>query len=124
MSCALISSTSAGGPQSFFLSCTYQGYYRHLSNTHHDLSYICSRIFLHDPPGEDNALALHPSAPAALREEERKLAEAEPEINSWVCLGAIIITIAFMAVTAEFLVESIESVREEGTITEECVRPH
>lgn len=46
----------------------------------------------------------------------------EPEANSWVCLGAIIITIAIMAVTAEFLVESVESVREEGTITEECVQ--
>jgi len=81
--------------------------------------YICSRIFLHDPPGEDNALHLHPTAPEALKEEERKLAEAEPEANSWVCLGAIVITIALMAVTAEFLVESIESVREEGTINEE-----
>jgi len=85
-------------------------------------SYICSRIFLHNPPGEDNALQLHPTAPKALKEEERKLAEEEPEANSWVCLGAIIITIALMAVTAEFLVESIESVREQGTISEEYVQ--
>jgi len=81
--------------------------------------YICSRIFLHNPPGDDNALQLHPAAPAALKEQERKLAEEDPEINSWVCLGVIVIAIALMAVTAEFLVESIESVREEGTIAEE-----
>jgi Ca2+:H+ antiporter len=85
-------------------------------------SYVCSRIFLHNPPGEDNAFQLHPAAPDALKEEERKLAEAEPKANSWVCLGAIVITIAIMAVTAEFLVESVESVREEGVISEECVQ--
>lgn len=90
-------------------------------NTHDDPSYICSRIFLHNPPGDDNALQLHPAAPAALKEQERKLAEEDPEVNSWVCLGVIVIAIALMAVTAEFLVESIESVREEGTIAEECV---
>jgi len=91
-------------------------------DAHHDLSYICSRIFLHNPPGEDNALELHPSAPDALKKKERNLAEENAATNSWVCLGTIVITIALMAVTAEFLVESIESVREEGTISEECVQ--
>jgi Ca2+:H+ antiporter len=50
--------------------------------------------------------------------------EAEPKANSWVCLGAIVITIALLAVTAEFLVESLESVREEGVIREEYVQRH
>lgn len=118
----LISSTSAGEPQSFFLSCTYHGCCLPLYDAHHNLSYISSRIFLHDPPGENNAFTLHPNAPEALKEQERKLEEEEPEANSWVCLGVIVITIALMAVTAEFLVESIESVREAGTITEECVQ--
>jgi Ca2+:H+ antiporter len=89
-----------------------------------NLSYICSRIFLHNPPGEDNALTLHPAAPEALKEAERELVEAEPEANPWVCLGAIVITIALMAATAEFLVESLEHVREEGVIREECVQRH
>ena len=52
---------------------------------------------------------------------ERNLAETEPKANSWVCLGAIAIAIALMAATAEFLVESIESVRKDGAIGEECV---
>ena len=91
-------------------------------NAHDDPSYICSRIFLYNPPGEDNTLQLHPTAPAALKEEERKLAEEDPEVNSWVCLGVIVIAIALVAVTAEFLVESIDSVRREGTIREECVQ--
>ncbi|KAF9653776.1 hypothetical protein BDM02DRAFT_3182767 [Thelephora ganbajun] len=81
--------------------------------------YICSRIFLHNPPGEDSALQLHPSAPDALKEKERDLAEAEPKASSWVCLGVIAITIPFMATTAEFLVGSLERVRAGGIIKEE-----
>lgn len=74
-----------------------------------------------NPPGEDNALELHPTAPNALRERERDLAEADAEANSWVCLGAIAITIGLLAVTAEFLVDTLDEVREEGTIKEEYV---
>ena len=102
----------------------HQRHYLLPSDIHHDFSYVGSRIFLHNPPGEHNAFELHPSAPDALKEKERNLAEEEPKASSWVCLGVIVITIALMAVTAEFLVESVESVREENTITEECVQRH
>lgn len=95
-----------------------------MSNTHHGLSYICSRIFLTNPPGEDNALELHPAAPDALKEKERNLAEADAEANSWVCLGTIAITIGLLAVTAEFLVDTLDNVREEGSIKEEYVQRH
>lgn len=92
------------------------------SDAHLSLSYVSSRIFLHNPPGDENALELHPAAPNAIKERERHLAQEIPKANSWVCLGAIAITIALMAATAEYLVESVESVREEGIIGEECVR--
>lgn len=91
---------------------------------HDNFSYVGSRVFLTDPPGEDNALELHHSAPEALKEKERELAEAEPEVSAWVCLAVIAITIALMAVTAEFLVDSLEHVRQSGNIREECVPPH
>ncbi|ESK93724.1 sodium calcium [Moniliophthora roreri MCA 2997] len=83
--------------------------------------YVCSRIFLHNPPGEDNALQSNhqPNAPLALKHEEEHLTNTEPEVNQWVCIGMLIVTIALMAVTAEWLVDSIEFVREEGRITEE-----
>jgi Ca2+:H+ antiporter len=55
---------------------------------------------------------------------ERELRETEPEVNSWVCLGTIMITIALMGVTAEFLVDSLDHVRESGNIREECVLGH
>ena len=95
-----------------------------MSDTHHNHSYVCSRIFLTNPPGEENALVHHPSAPNALKEKERDLAEAEAEANSWVCLGVIAITIGLLAVTAEFLVDTLDQVREEGSIKEEYVQRH
>ena len=84
-------------------------------------SYICSRIFLINPPGEGSALEHHPSAPDALKEKERHLAEVDPEANSWVCITVIVITIGLLAVTAEFLVDTLKRVREEGKIKEEYV---
>lgn len=81
--------------------------------------YVASRVFIANPPGEDNAGKLHPSAPSALHDEERELEEREPEVNSWVCTVMLVICIALMGVTAEFLVESIEVIREEGHIREE-----
>ncbi|KAF9452155.1 hypothetical protein P691DRAFT_661586 [Macrolepiota fuliginosa MF-IS2] len=74
--------------------------------------YICSRIYVHDPPGEDNALRPAHDAPVAIKEHEEKLANEEPEVNQWVCIVVIIVAVALMAVTAEFLVESIETVNE------------
>ncbi|KIK65590.1 hypothetical protein GYMLUDRAFT_70711 [Collybiopsis luxurians FD-317 M1] len=81
--------------------------------------YIASRAYLHDPPGDKDTLAEHPEAPLALLDEEEHLLHGDPEVSQWVCLGMLAITIALMAVTAEFLVDSIEFVREEGGITEE-----
>ncbi|KAK0201669.1 hypothetical protein DFS33DRAFT_1263842 [Desarmillaria ectypa] len=83
------------------------------------LVYICSRIFLHNPPGANNALRLHPNAPKEMEEREEELAEKEPEISQWVCIIMLIITIALMAATAEWLVDSIEFVREESNIEQE-----
>jgi Ca2+:H+ antiporter len=83
------------------------------------LVYVASRIFLHNPFGEDNALHLHPNAPEELKDEERRLANTDPEVNQWVLLVMLCGTIAVLATTAEFLVESIEIVRKSGKIKEE-----
>ena len=117
----------AGELQSSFLSCKYQGdswsaRSRLEQVTHRHVSYICSRIFLTNPPGKENTLQLHPAAPDALKEKERHLAETEPETNSWVCLCAIVIAVGLLAVTSEFLVDTLEPVREEELIGEEWVQ--
>lgn len=82
--------------------------------------YIASRFYLHNPPGEEvKGLAYHPLAPEALREREKQLAETEPEVNQYVCIVILLVCIGLLATTAEWLVESIEPVRESGNIQEE-----
>ncbi|KAJ7667688.1 hypothetical protein DFH06DRAFT_1039626 [Mycena polygramma] len=82
--------------------------------------YICSRIFLHNPPGAGNSeLAQHKLAPEALKERALEIDSEDPEVSQWVCIGMLIVTIGIMAATAEWLVDSIEFVREDGGIQEE-----
>lgn len=65
--------------------------------------YIGSRIFLHNPPGDDNAVKVAPNAPLAYHKEEHHLIVVDPEINPWACMILLVITIALMATTAEFV---------------------
>ncbi len=107
------------------------------------IRYICSRIYLHDPPGDDNDLASAPLAPEALKKHVEHLRKHDPEVNQFVCMGIIAVAVSLTAVTAEWvrhlscvasihaycdtsltllqMVESIEFVREKGNITEEWV---
>ncbi|KII95922.1 hypothetical protein PLICRDRAFT_99140 [Plicaturopsis crispa FD-325 SS-3] len=80
--------------------------------------YVGSRIYLHNPPGEDNALRPHPDAPIEIKHEEAHLKHADPEINPWACMLLLVLTVGLMAPTAEWLVDSIEFVREQGNIQE------
>ncbi|KAF8260051.1 hypothetical protein EI94DRAFT_1706606 [Lactarius quietus] len=80
--------------------------------------YIGSRFYLHDPPGE-NAFSPRPDMPPELLQREKELEEAEPEVNPWACVILMIVCVALVGVTAEFLVESIEFVRRKSNIEEE-----
>jgi Ca2+:H+ antiporter len=81
--------------------------------------YIGSRFYLHDPPGKNNAFSPRPDIPPELLRREKELEEAEPDVNPWACVILLIVCVALVGVTAEFLVESIEYVRERGNIEEE-----
>ncbi|KAI0337882.1 hypothetical protein BDW22DRAFT_1363665 [Trametopsis cervina] len=81
--------------------------------------YVLSRVFLHNPPGEGNALRVAPNAPLEVKQAEHELQEIEPETNPWACMILLLVTVAIMSATAEFLVVSIENVRESGNIQEE-----
>ncbi|KAH9170187.1 hypothetical protein EDB89DRAFT_2190767 [Lactarius sanguifluus] len=72
--------------------------------------------FMLHPPG---ALTPQPDDPEEGLRMENELKEAKPEVNPWACLILLAITVALMGVTAEFLVDSIESVREQDNIEEE-----
>ncbi|TFY79083.1 hypothetical protein EWM64_g4931 [Hericium alpestre] len=81
--------------------------------------YVCSRFYLHDPPGEGNAFQPPAGAPADLVAKERELREADPEINPWACSLLLLLCVGLMGATAEWLVDSVEGVREESNISEE-----
>jgi Ca2+:H+ antiporter len=62
-----------------------------------------SRIFLHNPPGEGNALKVAADAPEAVKHKEHELVAEDPEISPWACIVLLVITVAIMAATAEFV---------------------
>jgi len=45
----------------------------------------------------------HPEIPAERLRKEQELAEAEPGVNPWACIILLVITVALMGVTAEFV---------------------
>jgi len=85
------------------------------------IAYICSRIYLHNPPGEDDPLNLAeaPNAPEALKEHVAHLLTQDPEINQYVCIVALLVVLGLMATTAEWLVASAGNVRKVLHIEEE-----
>jgi hypothetical protein len=68
-------------------------------------SYVFSRIYLHNPPGEDSddEDMPRPEITAEALRKELELAEAEPDVNPWACIITLIITIGLMGVTAAFV---------------------
>lgn len=81
------------------------------------LVYITSRIYLHNPPGDNNAGTVQPNAPRAVHEEEHYLDTADPELNQWVAIVVLIITIGLMAATAEW-------VRVPAALDSTCTKQH
>lgn len=67
-------------------------------------SYISSRIFVHNPPGEESE---HPDMPEALKHHEQTLIEGEPEVNQYVCIAVLLFSIGIMATTAEWVSQHV-----------------
>ncbi|KAI0248523.1 hypothetical protein BJV78DRAFT_1276542 [Lactifluus subvellereus] len=88
--------------------------------------YICSRIYLHNPPPADsdapkdvdnqNGGTTRPEPP---RRRKSTATQYGPQVNPRACLLLLAVTVALMGVTAEFLVDSIEFVRNQANIEEE-----
>jgi Ca2+:H+ antiporter len=60
---------------------------------------------VHNPPGENNALAQarRGDAPEELKYHEHHLARADPEVNPWICLLLLIVSVGLMAPTVAFV---------------------
>ncbi|TCD70361.1 hypothetical protein EIP91_003713 [Steccherinum ochraceum] len=82
--------------------------------------YIGSRVYLAMPVDDDTGtIAVHPDVPDEIKEEEEELRELEPECNPLACLIVLVVCVGLASVTAEWLVTSIQSVKESGHIREE-----
>lgn len=79
--------------------------------------YICSRFFVHIPPGED--ASVHKDAPAEFVQKMEHLEHEEAEMNQWSCLIVLLVAVIFMVVTTEYLVESIDPMQKKLGIKEE-----
>jgi len=68
-------------------------------------SYVCSCIYLQDPPGEDsdNEDMPHPEIMAKALCKKLELTEAQPDVNPLACIITLIIMVGLMGVTAEFV---------------------
>jgi len=86
------------------------------------LVYIASRVYQVNPPGEaEDSTEVYARGHEAFRHEEEKLKTEQPKVSSWYCAALLVVLVAVIAVTAEWLVDSIEHVRDGSIIQEECV---
>jgi Ca2+:H+ antiporter len=68
------------------------------------LIYVGSRIYNINPPGDDNALELaQAGGHEAFVHHEKKLKTEQPKVAPWYCAVLLIILIAIVAVTAEWV---------------------
>ncbi|KAG8776004.1 hypothetical protein FRC15_000195 [Serendipita sp. 397] len=82
--------------------------------------YIASRIYFINPPGDENAGDYaEAGGHEAFKHKEEALKAEQPKISPWFCFGFLVVLIAIIAVTAEWLVHSIDFVRHKSTIEEE-----
>jgi len=62
--------------------------------------YICSRIYLHNPPGGQK---FHLSLASREPPHEAHHVHHGPQINQWVCIAMLLVCVGLLAVTAEFV---------------------
>ena len=65
-------------------------------------SYVCSRIYLHNPPGEANGPPVLIVTPE-VKAQRALLQDTDPQVNQWICLTMLIICIGLLAATAEWV---------------------
>lgn len=68
---------------------------------------MCSRFYVHHPPGENDDLLEHCDVPASLKADVAELEKAEPVVNSWVCIITLMTTVIFLAFTAEHVCKTL-----------------
>ncbi|KAJ3936922.1 MAG: hypothetical protein NXY57DRAFT_1034960 [Lentinula lateritia] len=81
--------------------------------------YVCSRVFLHNPPAGGDSLHERSDAPEELKRLAHELEEKVPTANFTLSIIVSLFSVTLMAITAEILVESIEPMRRKFSYSEE-----
>jgi Ca2+:H+ antiporter len=84
--------------------------------------YICSRVYLHNPPGGELAFEQHDDSSKEQGKQQHaadNLEEEVPAINFSMAVIVSLISVTLMALTAEILVESIEPMRDKFSYSDE-----
>jgi Ca2+:H+ antiporter len=82
--------------------------------------YVASRVYQVNPPGDDSDdVYAEAGGHEAFREEEEALKTEQPKLSPWFCFALLVVLVGLIAVTAEWLVDSIEEVRESARIEDE-----
>jgi Ca2+:H+ antiporter len=84
--------------------------------------YVASRVYQVNPPGEDSIdVYAEAGGHEAFRHEEEALKTEPPKLSPWFCFALLVVLVGLIGVTAEWLVASIETVRQGANIEEEYV---
>lgn len=75
--------------------------------------YIASRIYLHNPPGQNNALTMSSTLPESERERREEEAARNPKVGLGVAVVGVVGTVGLMAVSAEWVSDCRSDPREE-----------
>ena len=65
--------------------------------------YICSRFYLHDPPGSREDLHEREDAPESFKAVVQEMEREDPDVNPWVCIILLAVTVVFIGFTTEFV---------------------
>lgn len=74
-------------------------------------SYVCSRFYLHNPPGDTDSLHDHPNAPTGFKADVARLEEEDPVLNPWVCIIMLTVTVILVGFTTEFVRDTTSGFR-------------
>jgi Ca2+:H+ antiporter len=73
--------------------------------------YVCSRFYLHDPPGIRESLYDHEDAPESFKAAVQETERGDPELNPWVCIILLAVTAVLIGLTTELVSSSVSSLK-------------
>lgn len=73
--------------------------------------YLCSRFYVHDPPGDRDSLYEHEDAPESFKAAVQEMEKEDPEVNPWACVILLAIVAVLIGLTTELVSLSVSSLK-------------